>query len=274
MWNYNEGDILEEIIESAVNTDIDCLWIADDKSTDNSWEIIKAAKKKYPKIEYIRREPIKGDKGQRQAMLSKIQERYKAENTWVQIIESDIMICDTKVREAIKNFAIDDLAVSWHTINCSRRNWEGYDTYPVWEDSIKNIMNAGSRMEVMLYTFRPFPNLIYDGDRWRPWPKGFVKHCKKKLDISHMHEDAPLLAHYGYRGPTHFYLKYKHMGAYHRKYRNWELDSPESVAKTVSWFNGRYRARIREVSREGWKIYVRGVLDGRRKINSKFKHAC
>lgn len=276
MWNYNEGDILEEIIEAAVKTDINCLWIADEGSSDNSWKIIEAAKERHSKIEYVKCGRIKGDKGQRQHLLDEVRRRYKPENTWMQIIESDIMILDTSVRDAISRFAIDDLSVCWHTINCHRRDWSGVDKYPNWEHSIKELMDLGSYMESMLYTFRPLPKLKYRKKPWRPWPQNFTAYTGNKLDVRAMHEDAPLLAHYGYRGPTHFYQKYKGMGDCHSKYRNWRLTSVESVRRTVPWFNGEYVGKIVPVSREGWKVYLEKVMRRRnkkkqRKVNARRK---
>jgi glycosyltransferase involved in cell wall biosynthesis len=267
MWNRNEGDILEEIIEAAVKTDIDCLWIADDDSSDNSWEIIKAAKERHPKVEFTRRGRIPGDQGQRQTMLDEVRRRYKPENTWIQVIESDIMIRDTSVREAINKYAIEDLAVSWHLINCSRADWTGVDKYPLWEESIEDLMPLGSYMEHMLYTFRPLPGIKYSKN-WRPWPNGFTKYTHSPLKVRHMTPDAPLLAHYGYRGPTHFYLKYQGMGPYHKKYRDWKLDSVESVAATVPWFNGSYACRVTPANRDGWLEYISGVYSLRNKRNA------
>ena len=160
MWNYNEGDILEQTIEAAVMTDIDQLIIADDGSTDKSWSIINACNERHPKITHVQQKPNKRDKGQRQSLLTYIQERFKPEDTWVQLIESDIMICDTSVKEAIRDHNIDNISVAWQAVNCGRKHksrggpgWEGYDTYPTWERPIREIMGYAHYMENMVYTF-------------------------------------------------------------------------------------------------------------------------
>lgn len=267
LWNKDEGDILAEIIESAL-TNVDSLFIADDGSTDNSWNIIQDfAKKRKDKIEYIRNKrenPI--DKGQRQALLTEIQKRYKGENTWVQIIESDIMILDTNIKEAINSkWASSDLTVSWQTINAGRKpnTWKEVDTYPNWDKSITKIMPYGHWMEVMLYTFRPMPKIRYNLDTWRPWPQGFTAYSKEPLEERNRGLDAPLLAHYGFRGPTHFYEKFKKMGKTgkpHSKYPSWDLRNPETIAKTVSFFNGEWNGpgSLFPMSRKGWIAWRKG----------------
>jgi glycosyltransferase involved in cell wall biosynthesis len=259
-WNYNEADILPYTLEAAM-PHVDSLFIADDESTDASWAIIEAFKLRYPdKIEYVRRERKPGDKGQRQALLNEIRRRYKPEETWVQTIESDIMILDTDVRWAIENKSRHDVGVSWQLLNAIRKEWPSdIDAYPDWPHPIQLVMPYAHRMEHMLYTFRPLPDLKYDGYMWRPWPSGFGKYVKgQKLKVDERTEDAPLLAHYGYRGPTHFYQKYKKHGSHHPRYKDWDLTSVETIKKTVPFFNGKWNRCRWEMSREGWIKWRRG----------------
>jgi glycosyltransferase involved in cell wall biosynthesis len=116
MWNKNEGDILEEVILSALDH-VDSLVIADDGSADNSWDVIQDLASRNPEIEHIQRSPSKGDPAQRQQLLDVIRDRYRAEDTWVQIIESDIMILDTDVKRAIRERHNNDTYVEWSLIN-------------------------------------------------------------------------------------------------------------------------------------------------------------
>lgn len=259
LWNYNEADILREILEDA-KTKVDTLFIADDESNDGSWEIIQDFKRENPnKVEFVRNKRIYRDKGQRQALLTEIKKRYKPEDTWVQIIESDIMILDTDIREALKNHAQHDLALSWQALNAIRDpgTWEEVDTYPNWTRPIKELMPKAHWMEFMLYTFRPLPRVNYNPDVWRPWPQGFGNYTSEPVKIGRKYPDSPLLAHYGYRGPTHFYLKFKAMGAgpFHSKYPSWDLRSVEGVNNTVSFFDGLWNSNGFSMSREGWKEY-------------------
>lgn len=262
LWNKNEGDILEEILNAAL-PHVDSLFIADDQSTDNSWKIIQSfASKHQDKVEYIRnKREIKHDKGQRTALLNEIRRRYKPENTWVQIFESDIMILDTNIREAIKKFGVMDFALSWFTLNAVRspNTWKEVDTYPKWKTPIKEIMPKAHLMEMMLYTFRPLPKLYYS-PLWRPWPHGFSNYSKgNPVKTVSRDINAPLLAHYGYRGPTHFYQKFKKagMGDFHSKYKSWDLRTVESVDRTVSFFNGEYNGnKSFEMSRNGWTGWI------------------
>lgn len=238
MFCRNEGDILEEILENCLHK-VDSWFIADDGSTDSSWVIIQSFKSKYPdKIEYARnkREDPK-DTGQRQALLDEIRRRYKPENTWVQILDADMMIFETDVRKAIESYASLDIGVAWCMLNAAREpgTWKGVDTFPDWKDSVTDIMPFGHKVEYLLYTFRPLPLLKYNLDVWRPWPQGFSQYVNDFDLIRHStKENTPLLAHYGYRGPTHFYRKNKNKKF--NKYPSWDCTSPELVEKTVYFF--------------------------------------
>jgi len=251
MWNKNEGDILEEIISEAIKH-VDLLYVADDGSTDNSWEIIQRAASLDSKI-IIQRDPCIRDPGQRSSLLNKIKERHNPLDTWVQVIESDIMILDTDVREAIRDRAVGDIAVTWQALNAVRPvgTWEEVDLYPNWGMPVKDLMPLAHRMERMVYTFRPMPDLYYT-HTWRPWPSGFSRYFKGVVDPDHRDTKTPLLAHYGFRGPTHFKLKYAKMGDKHRRYPSWDLRTKETILATVPMFNGDWNGKAYPMSREGW----------------------
>lgn len=258
MFNKNEADLLQFTLPAALDK-VDSLFIADDGSTDNSWDIIRSYQD-VAHIEYAQRCPNPKDPGQRQALLTEIRKRYKPENTWVQIIESDITIVDTDVREALKTHAIQDMCMGWHLLNGSvfAREWAAADTWPNWTQPIQNIMHRFHWLEIMLYTFRPLPDLNYQINPWRPWPVGFSKYSSEPVLRESKQKDSPILAHYGYRGPTHFYNKYKHMGNFHKRHTSWELTSPEAVARTVPFFNGIWNGDdMLEMNRSGWIEYVK-----------------
>jgi len=252
MFVHNEADILEETISNFL-PHIDSLFIADDKSTDNSLEIIKSFSK-HPKVEYVRteREDPK-DVGQRQSLLNEIRKRYKPENTWVQLLDADMMVLDTDIKSAIKTWAVSDIAMTWTLLNAARNpnTWKEIDTYPVWNNSIKEIMPYAHVLEDSHYTFRPLPKLQYNLDTWRPWPQGFsfyglnLKKCRRP--------NSPLLAHYGYRGPTHFYKKY--YGKTWMKYPTWKTFNKEDIEETVYFFNGVWNKELFSMSRDGWYEY-------------------
>lgn len=261
MWNKNEGDILEEIIAAALPK-LDSIFIADDGSTDRSWEIIKFFKERRPdKVEYIQRNPSRHDPAQRQSLLNTIRLRYKPESTWVQVVESDVILLDTNIHYAIENHSDShNLAVSWQTLNAVRKvgTWKAADEYPNWSQPIQKVMPYAHYMEVMTYTFRPLPALGYTAGRWRPWPNGWSNYTKDDVKNSRKSPDSPLIAHYGYRGPTHFYNKYKHMGNNHTRYKNWKLTNVNEVEATVAFFNGAWNTNPIEMSREGWKKWLEG----------------
>jgi glycosyltransferase involved in cell wall biosynthesis len=231
MWNKNEGDILPEIIASALQH-VDTLVIADDGSTDNSWDIIQSASHHHKdQIEHI--------------------SRYDFRDTWVQVIESDIMIMDTDVRTAISERAVGDTFVKWALINGvipPDRDWDEFDEYPYWSKPIQDILTHGHWIEEMTYTFRPFNNLFFDRGPWRPWPKGFSQHLPANQEVRG--DYTPLLAHYGYRGPTHVHKKYK--GTKVRKYPSWDFTSTETTKASMYYFNGIWNSNAWPMSRKGY----------------------
>lgn len=252
MWNRNEGDILHDIIEAALPK-VDALLVADDGSTDNSLDIIKSFG---PRIEKVIDRSMAGKHPEhlwtRQYLLNEVKKRFNPNETWVQIIESDTILLDTDIRQTIKDWAVKDTAVYWHMLNACRRHWKGSDSYPNWNEPIQNVMPDCHLMEPVCYTFRTLP-LIEFQDTGKPWPCGFSNYgvtsrTKKR-------ENSPLVAHYGYRGPTHFHQKYfKGNCRTHSKYTNWYIDSPEAVLETVPFFNGDWNRSkdTFELSRKGW----------------------
>lgn len=259
MFAYNEGDILAQTIEAAL-PHVDSLFIADDGSQDQSWDIIQCmARAHKDKIEHIRQHPDPKDKGQRSALLAKIKKRYDPTTTWVQVIEADVMILDTDIRQAIKRFAVNDVALTWTMLNAVRypgKTWKEVDSYPHWGKPLTEIMPRAHFMEYLLYTFRPMPKLYFDPNRWRPYPRGFSRYIDGPVKIGTKSAFAPLLLHIGYRGPTHFYEKFKNHGSNingkHSKYRSWDLSSPDTVLNTVSFFNDTWNNCAFPATRAGW----------------------
>ena len=256
-WNKNEGDILEQTLTDALNY-IDCLYIADDGSQDKSWDIIQSFKN-HPNVAHIQQKPDTNDPAQRQSLLDLIRSRHKPEDTWVQIIESDMFLLDTNPREAINKHADShQLAVTWQVLNGVREKntWAGNDEYPNWTKPIKEVLPFAHRMEAMCYTFRPLPKLYYMPGRWRPWPNGWSYYSGDPVENTKKMPDSPLLFHVGYRGPTHFFLKYGFMGTRHKRYPSWKLESPEIVEQTVSFFNGEWNSDLMDANRRGWREWL------------------
>ncbi len=262
LWNRNESDILEEIVTDACKN-VDSLFIADGHSTDGSWEILQSLKGRLPKIEHLQQGDETYDRAQRNSLLDAIRKRYKAEDTWVQIIESDVFICDTKIPRATRSHGVDDIAVPWLMLNAVRKpgTWAEVDTYPHWKEPIRTLMPYAHQMEIVTYTFRPLPGLEFDQNSWRPWPSGFSRYTSKSLQGKPRGSLAPLLLHVGYRGPKHFHEKYKHMGKRHTKHRTWWVNSPANVERTVPYFNGAWNGNddVFEANRGSWHAWRKRV---------------
>lgn len=250
MWLRNEVDIIEETVRDAA-TKVDHLLVADGHSTDGSWEVLQSIR--LPNVELLRGDET-NDRAQRQAMLDLIRSRHKPEDTWVQVIESDMLLLVDDLRRTIREHRVRDVAVPWISLNAVRLSgtWSEVDTYPNWSCSMRELMPYAHRAEIMTYSFRPLPGLYYINDPWRPWPRGFAQYTRTSLQAEPCGPTAPLLLHVGYRGPRHFHAKYRHMGKWHTKYYDWRLDSPENVERTVPYFNGAWNGDAFPATREGW----------------------
>lgn len=248
MFAKNEADILPLTITEAMKQ-VDSLFIADDGSTDGSWEIIQYYKQQYPnKVEYIQQAPVIGDQGQRNALLGHIRTRYKAENTWVQTIESDIVLHTHDLKAVIAKTNREDVSVNWHCMNAIRPYWEGvHQFYPNWPESIRTIMPRFHwTEEFACYTYRPLPELFYS-PIWRPWPNGFSHYHtsnykstrRNKMKTAHV----PMALHYGYRGPSHMMAKWNRMKIKPQNpnpKHGYDYTSLETLSATFTCFNGHY----------------------------------
>lgn len=254
MWAKDEADVITETLTDFASK-VDLLYLAEDSSSDNTYDLMKSFQDKNKDKVFLQREYNKNDKAQRNSLLNKIRKRHDPKKTWVQICESDTVILDTDIREAISNYAVSDLAVSWQMLNAVNKDWS-IDDYPNWKKSIREILPIAHFMEVLIYTFRPLSKLYFSNTLWRPYPSGFLSYSSDPVKRNRKFLGSPLLLHCGYRGPTHFQKKYAAMGQFHRKYKTWELTNSETVKRTVPFFNGKYASGSFPANREGWKQWV------------------
>ena len=266
MWCRNEHDLLPHTIPAALKV-VDRLMIADDDSDDGSWKIIKSFEKD---LEYcIRRKDILFDTPYKDAprvfarghLLDEVRRRFGTKDTWVQIIEGDVSVLDTDIREAIKR-SRDDVAVQWHMLNAIRTDWPVHLDTPRIPEGIPldQYFNACHWMEEMtVYTFRPLPGIHYTS-RPVPYPAGFEQYYKTPITGKlRKREDSPLLMHYGFRSPTFYWGKMRPIlngSRTHNKYPDWDMTSPASVRRTVPFYNGSYDT-FSPMTREGWKTWLR-----------------
>jgi hypothetical protein len=256
LWNKNEGDILNFIISKALDQ-VDFLLMADDGSTDESVAIMESFKSNPKVLEILKVAKGKGEK--KQLLLEKVKQRFKPENTLVQVIESDVTILDTDIRTCWAKYNNNNASMSWQMINATDpEGWKDETgCYPTWEVPIDKKMTHGNWMEVMShYTFRPLPGVFFINDS-RPWPKGLAQYVQK--DNIRILSDAPLVAHWGYRGPSHWFAKYsKGPGSLHPKHK-WKIGSVEECKANVPFFNGIWAPNKDTVplSRAGWAGWIK-----------------
>lgn len=249
MWAKNEGDIIAQTIEAALaHPDIDGLLIADDDSDDNTWDVIKSYKSKLLGC-YRRRDHREVDRYSekvwaRAFLMDEVRRRFGCNDSWIQIIESDIMVFETSIREMIEKIAVQDCIIYWQTLNACRRDWtDGGDKWPNWDMPLQEIMPDCHWMELMPYTYRPLEKIYYDDGPRKPWPRGFTNYnvTMRKTKTEH----SPLLMHYGFRGPTHYAHK---VGK-----------TVEEVLADNPFFNGTWnddQNHTYPASRRGWKNWL------------------
>ena len=262
MYCKNEIDVLPVTIPEALKH-VDTMFISDDGSIDGSWELIQSFKQQYPdKIEHIQQQPDPFDQGQRTAMLVEIQKRYKAENTWVQVIEADMVLHTIDLRGAISSANRNNISVDWAIMNAVRPYWEGiHHLYPNWPVDIRTLMPMFHYMENILYTYRPLPALYFEPG-WRPFPRGFgvyydqhPPYAKRRRSLQ-SRKRVPLALHYGYRGPTHEFVK-------HHRGQPLDNEAIEHIFKTSGYYNGGYN-RAEHLTTDDPKIAWRRYRDSKR----------
>jgi len=249
MWNLNDGDILDEIIQNALSK-VDELLVVDDGSIDNSWDIISNYKSR---LAYCCKF---GDKGSnpknyqkglwhRQHAMDRAKEIF-GRDVWIQVIEGDMMIMDTNVRSLVNESKA--AALNWIMCSACNRDWpeEIDNLYPNWGKSIREIMPDGYVDEVYPATFRPLDGVqfTYKNNKRSQWPSGLDLHgfqyCnpytfKRPKNNPHINSNSPLLAHYGYRGTKMYREKIARLGIDYAK-RGIDITYRESMLNTAREF--------------------------------------
>lgn len=244
MWSWNQGDILEEVVTEAIKS-VDQLLVVDDGSSDNSVEILSSFNLPYLS-KWGENNPNHYSKRlwRRQHLLDKAVEMYGRE-IWIQVIESDMILLDTNIKDYIK----DETKVALNCIMCNmgqKNLWpEELDSlYPNWGRTIKDIMPDGYVDEVYPSTFRPLEKVMFDSNTISQWPIGLDNYGFKYLNPyllkrpnnPYIDWTAPILAHYGYRG-TRFYKWYMEKKGEDIIKKGVDLSSRESILSTVRAFN-------------------------------------
>lgn len=268
MWCRNEADLLPHTIPAALEK-VDCLMIADDDSDDGSWDVIQSFSKRLEytvrRAEKMSSTPYNGRMFAKQHLLDEVRRRFGTKDVWVQIVESDVSILDTDVREAIRRQSVDDVSVRWHMLNACRRVWTPEYDLPRIPSGVPlhEYYDACHWMEqISSYTFRPLPEIAYT-DRGVPWPQGFSHY----LTNTHPHKlqkrpDSPLLIHYGFRSPTFYSNKMAprvEQGLSRIKNPAHDVSTPESVVRTIPLYNGllnNSEATFSPISRKGWQNWI------------------
>ena len=258
MYCKNEADVLPITIPAALKL-VDSLFIADDGSTDKSWDIIQYFKQHYPKVEYVQQKPNPVDQGQRQDLLNEIRRRYKAENTWVQAIDADMTLHTTDLHALIESNKRENVTVLWAVMNAVRDYWDDvHQFYPNWPEDIRTLMPNFHRIESVTYSYRPMPDLYFT-QAWRAWPKGFGKYVTSgSTDRPQPGTPPALLLHYGYRGPTHMLARWNPSRPLIDK-QGVDHTSIDTINRTNPYFNGLFNRDPLFVDADPYEAWRKGL---------------
>lgn len=260
MWNKNEGDILDETITKAIPI-VDHLLVADDDSSDNSWDVIRSKKSELAHISRYSETPNKKyskSNWQRQSLLDKAVEMF-GRDIWIQVIESDLIAVGTDIREQLESRNhVHGIAMWWITLEAVRKEWREEDEkFPNWDKPIQEVMPWGHILEKAPYTWRPYPD-IYFGEKWSPFPRGLNKYGylsgEWRVRRKYCKKDTPLWGHYNIRGRKHFNEKYANTPKDSKSRRKREIVAfvvPEDVPEVLFKLNREEWVRLVGI-RRGW----------------------
>jgi len=211
---------------------VDYLYVYDDFSQDNTWEIVKSADYAIRGVDDVPRLQI--PRPNYHHLLESIRQDFTNEDVWVVLTMGDRLFDDSPaqiVEEATTN------AVEGLQIDCLKDDWtEENDPWP----NCSNIQSLCARRvisEHCIVAYKLTERLSYLKAPY-PWPHGLGDiQYKNSFDST-----KPRLLHYGRRSPRGHMWRYKSGSRkISVKYKDkWDLSTFESTVRTVKFFNGKY----------------------------------
>lgn len=227
----DEADLLPLVYPHIINL-VDYLYVYDDFSQDNTWELVKHADYAIRAVDDAGRLDI--PRPNYHHLLEKIREDFKGEDVWVFITMGDRFFLNKTPSQIVENANNCD-AVWGVQVDFIRPHWDPWTIDNV-DDDIKTVCTYPVPSECCVVAYKLQPHISYLQARY-PWPKGLGKIQYKEEGL---HKNLPWLAHYGRRGPK------QHMWRYNSgsrpvslKYKDfWDMSTIESTIRTVPFFNG------------------------------------
>jgi len=230
----DEADLLP-LVYPHIREQVDYLYVYDDFSQDNTWELVKHSDYAIRAVDDLAR--IQIPRPNYHHLLEKIKDNFAGEEVWVFITMGDrffmnklpVQIVEEANADIVEGVQCDFLRPPWDP-------WtEENDPWPDCS-KIKEICTYPKPSENCIVAYKLYNWMSYLEAAY-PWPSGLGK-CKVQYK-GESHFNKPWLAHYGRRTPKAHMWRYASGSRKQSiKYKDWDLSSVESTIRTVKFFNG------------------------------------
>jgi hypothetical protein len=236
----DEADLLPQVLPHVRGL-VDHLYVYDDGSQDDTWDMVKDEHYAMRLVDDKTR--IDHYRGNYHHLLERIKKDFKNEEVWVVITMGDRFYLNKTPREIVEGAKYFD-AVEGIQLDFLRHRMDKWtpenDPYPDLSD-IRTLARWFKHDEHCIVAYKVRPELDYVTAKY-PWPKGIRNVQYKARDMDHkLSLDLPFLEHQGRRTPRAAMQRYtKGQRVVSKKYI-YDLSSYKGVMNTMGKFYYHYR---------------------------------
>jgi hypothetical protein len=242
----DEADLLPEVYPHIRGL-VDALYVYDDGSRDDTWDIVKDADYAIQRERDVDR-PVM-PRPNYHHLLEKIKEDYDVDNeeVWAVITMGDRFFLNKTPRQIVEDARAGGYdAVEGVQLDFLRHRmdpWtEDNDTWPEYDPPLRHQCRWFRVDERCIVAFKVTKELSYMEAKY-PWPKGIknVQYAASAMEDS-LSLDIPYLEHQGRRSPKAAMWRYgsgsRPIG---KKYQHWDLSTFESTSQALKLHFQNYR---------------------------------
>jgi hypothetical protein len=236
----DEADLLPQVLPHVRGL-VDHLYVYEDGSQDNTWDLVKD--EHYVMRRQDDRARTNHNRGNYHHLLEKIKKDFKGEEVWAIITMGDRFYLNKTPRQIVEEAGKFD-AVEGVQLDFLRHRldpWtEENDPYPDFSD-IRTLCRWFKFDERCIVAYKVTPELSYRDAKY-PWPRGI-----KEVQYKHramgglLSMDMPYLEHQGRRSPKAAIARYQNGSRVQSKKYNYDLSSYERAVETMACFRDNYR---------------------------------